>query len=67
MTKFYWTTRDLVDLAQEYEMIRTPNQFYTSSQKIQAAILKQIKKIADQLEAPEQIQERDMWAGVGMN
>jgi hypothetical protein len=44
------TTRDLIDLAVEYGMIRSTVHFYGLNNKQQTAILKQIKIIADQLD-----------------
>jgi hypothetical protein len=42
--------RDLIDLAIEYDMIRSTPDFYEMSEKAQRKILEVIKKIADQLE-----------------
>lgn len=43
------TTQDLIDLAIEYEMVRSTWDFQSRPVAIQQAILKQMKKIADQL------------------
>lgn len=43
------TTQDLIDLAIEYEMVRSTLDFNDRPAAIQQAILKQVKKIADQL------------------
>lgn len=45
------TERDLVDLAVEYGMIKYAGQYYQSmNNKQSAALIRTIKKIADQLE-----------------
>ncbi|WP_454917322.1 hypothetical protein [Xanthobacter sediminis] len=44
------TTQDLIDLAIEYEMVRSTSDFQSRPGAIQNAIIKQIKKIADQNE-----------------
>ena len=48
MTTTDLTTQDLIDLAIEYEMVRSTWDFQSRPEPIQRAILKQIKKIADQ-------------------
>ena len=43
------TKQDLIDLAIEYEMIRSTSAFYNLSEKAQEKILKVIRKIAETL------------------
>jgi hypothetical protein len=42
--------QDLIDLAIEYEMVKSTSDFYNKSEKAQAKILKTIGKIAKTLE-----------------
>lgn len=50
MTANDLTTQDLIDLAIEYEMVRSTADFRARPEAIQKAILKQIRKVAEQIE-----------------
>lgn len=42
--------QDLIDLAIEYGMVHSTPDFYSRNEAIQTAILKQMKKVAEQME-----------------
>lgn len=42
------TEQDLIDLAIEYGMIRSTTQFQQMNEKMQQAVLRQIRKVAGQ-------------------
>ncbi|MFG1349081.1 hypothetical protein [Xanthobacter autotrophicus] len=50
MTHTDLTTRDLIDLAIEYEMVASNWDFQSRSKPVQEAILKQMRKLAEGFE-----------------